>query len=213
MKAYLFYLAGVLLLTVPTGFFARKHCKVATLAELADHARLRLGWLHLLNFIDLGRAYLGMTLLTAGFVTYEPAASDHLITKIVLGIGALLGLALQHAFHRLDSDELTAPVAFAFGLALAILPAKIVLLALPLGIATAIAVRNLGAGLALAAFATALLGHLFRVSLPTLGTACLLLFLPALLAGLLQRRLVLTVRRGPAVREAGFREINLPASR
>lgn len=213
MQAYLLYLAGIILLTLPSGFLARKYLKVATLPELADRAHYRRGLLHPLNAIDLVRAYAGMQLLLAGFVTYEPAADGHLVTRVVIAIGALLGLVLQHAFYRTEEDELPVPLAFALGLTLAILPFKVALLALPLGIATAIAVRNLGIGLTLATVATAVLGHLLGVGLATLGTACFLLFLPVLISGIFHRRLVLTIRRGPATRPGTLREVTVLSGR
>jgi hypothetical protein len=213
MEAYLLYLAGIILLTLPSGILARKYLKVATVAELTDRAQYRRGLLHPLNAIDLARAYAGMHLLLAGFIAYEPLSGEHLVTKVVLAAGALLGLVLQHAFHYTADDELPVPLAFAFGLTLAVLPAKVALLVLPLGIATAIAVRNLGVGLAFATVATAILGHLLGLGLPTIGTACLLLFLPVLASGIFHRRLVLTIRRGPILRAAAYRDVPLPNHR
>ncbi len=213
MNSYLLYLTGVVLLAIPSGALGRKRLGSASLHEIVERPRHRLGWLHLLNAIDLVRAYAGMTLLFAAFAALHPYAPGHLITRVMLALTALLGLLLQHGFHHTENDELPAPVAYILGLVFAILPPQIALLALPLGIVAALAFQNLGMGLALAAIATGVLGHLFGVSLTSTGTASLLLFCPVLLSGLLHRRLVLTVRRGPAVRQERFREIPLVESR
>ncbi len=204
-QSYLLYIAGVLLLTLPANLFARNRLNVASLAELAERPRHRFGWLHPLNAIDLARAYGGMKLLLAAFVAIAPSAPSQLVARLVLAVTALLGLLMQHGFHHGDSDDLPAPVAYAIGLVFAILPPQVALLALPLGILTALALRNLGVGLILAAACTAILGKLFDLSLMSIGTASLLLFLPALLAGMFHRRLVLTIRRGREVRYAELR--------
>ncbi len=210
---YLLYITGVLLLTLPTGFFARNRFKVTTLAELADRSRHRYGWLHILNAIDLLRAFGGLTLLATAFAIYEPTAPGQLLTRVVLFIAAILGLLLQHAFHQTDSDELPVPVAFALGLVAALLPFKVAILVLPLGIASAVAMRSLGLGLALSSVATAILGKLLGVSIATVGTASLVLFVPIILSALLHRRLVITVRRGPEIRYGKLRDIPVQAAR
>ena len=204
-QPYLLYIAGVLLLTLPSGLFARNRLNVASLDELADRPRHRFGWLHSLNAVDLIRAYVGMKLLLAAFVAVDPSAPGQLTARLVLAITALLGLLMQHGFHHGDSDDLPAPVAYAVGLVFAILPPQVALLALPLGVMAALALRNLGVGLIFAAACTAILGKLFGLSLTSIGTASLLLFLPALLAGLFQRRLVLTIRRKNEIRYAELR--------
>jgi hypothetical protein len=206
MYPYLLHIAGVLLLTLPAGLFVRNRFRVASLFDLTEHPRLRFGWLHPLNAIDLIRAYAGMKLLLAAFIAIDPSAPGHLITRIVLAVTALLGLLMQHGFHQTDSDELPVPIAYSIGLVFAILPLKIALLALPIGIMAALALRNLGIGLVLTAACTALLGKLFGLSITTIGTVCLLLFLPTLLSGLFHRRLVLTIRRGPEIRYGRLRD-------
>ena len=210
---YLLYFTGVLLLTLPTGFFARNRLKVTTLPDLADRSRHRFGWLHLLNAIDLLRAYGGVLLLSTGFALYEPTAPAQLLPKIVLFVAAMLGLLLQHAFHRTESDELPVPIAFALGLVAALLPLKVAILVLPLGIASTIAMRSLGLGLALTSVATAVLGKLLGVSIATVGTACAILFLPIVLSGMLHRRLVITIRRGPEIRYGKLRDVPVEAAR
>ena len=212
-QSYLLYISGVLLLTLPAGLFTRNRLNVASLAELAERPRHRFGWLHPLNAIDLVRAYGGMKLLLAAFVAVDPSAPNQMVTRLVLAVAALLGLLMQHGFHQGDSDDLPTPVAFAIGLVFAILPLKVALLALPLGVLAALGLRNLGVGLVLAAACTAILGKLFGQSITSIGTASLLLFLPALLSGLFHRRLVLTIRRVGQVRPAALRDIPVPHSR
>lgn len=212
-QSYLFYIAGVLLLTLPTNLFARNRLSVASLAELAERPRHRFGWLHPLNAIDLIRAYAGMKLLLAAFVAIAPSAPNQLVARLVLAVTALLGLLMQHGFHHGDSDDLPAPVAYAIGLVFAILPPQVALLALPIGILSALALRNLGVGLVLAAACTAILGKLFGLSMTSIGTASLLLFLPALLAGMFHRRLVLTIRRGHNIRYAELRDVPVSSPR
>ena len=210
---YLLYIAGVLLLTLPAGLFARDRLNVASIAELAERPRHRFGWLHPLNAIDLVRAYGGMKLLLAAFTAVDPSAPGQLITRLVLAVTALLGLLMQHGFHHGHDDDLPAPVAYAIGLVFAILPLQVALLALPLGILASLALKNLGVGLFLAAGSTLALGLLFRLSITSVGTASLLLFLPALIAGMFQRRLVLTIRRGGTIRYAQLRDFPVSPSR
>lgn len=206
MHPYLLYIAGVLLLTLPTGLFTRKRFKVASLAELVERPRHRFGWLHPLNAIDLARAYGGMKLLLIAFTAVDASAPNQLVTRLVLAITALLGLLMQHCFHQTEDDELPAPVAYTIGLVFSILPPQIALLALPLGVVTALALQNIGVGLVLAAASTAVLGKLFGLSLTAVGTASLLFFLPTLISGIFHRRLVLTIRRGREIRLAPLRE-------
>lgn len=206
-NSYLLYIAGVLLLTLPTGLFTRERFKIATLPELFDRPRHRFGWLHPLNALDLIRAYGGMTLLLAAFTAIAPTAPGQLVVGIVLAVAALVGLLMQHAFHKSEEDELPAPIAYTIGLTFGILPLHIALLALPLGVVAALALRNLTVGFMLTAVATALLGNLFGQSLIAVGTASLLLLLPVLIANILQRRLGLTILRGRAVRYATLRDV------
>ncbi|MBC8011799.1 MAG: hypothetical protein H7067_17065 [Burkholderiales bacterium] len=206
-NSYLLYFAGVILLTLPTGLFTRKRFKLATLPELFDRPRHRYGWLHPLNALDFARAYGGMTLLLAAFTAIAPSAPGQFVARIVLAVAALVGLLMQHAFHKSGDDELPAPLAFTIGLTFGILPPHIALLALPLGIVTAIALRNLSIGLMLTAVATAFLGKLFGQSLITVGTASMLLFVPVILANLLHRRLGLTILRGAKTQEAPLRDV------
>ena len=193
--SYLLYIAGVLLLTLPTGLFTRTRFRIATLPELFDRPRHRFGWLHPLNALDALRAYGGMTLLLAAFSAVAPSAPGQLVARVVLAIAALIGLLMQHGFHKTEDDDLPAPIAYAIGLTFGILPLHIALLALPFGVIAALALRNLSVGLMLAAVATALLGKLFGQSLIAVGTASLLLFLPVVIANILQRRLGLTILR------------------
>lgn len=208
-NSYLLYIAGVLLLTLPTGLFTRTRFRIATLPELFDRPRHRFGWLHPLNALDALRAYGGMTLLLASFSSIAPTAPGQLVARLVLAAAALVGLLMQHAFYKSDDDELPAPIAYAIGLTFGILPMHIALLALPFGVVAALALRNLSVGFILAAAATAALGKLFGQSLISVGTASLLLFLPVLIANLLQRRLGLTILRGRTVRYAPLRDIPL----
>lgn len=152
-----------------------------------------------------------MKLLVVAFTLFEPAAAGMLPARLVLCAAALTGLLMQHLFHHSDHDALPAPIAYAIGLSAAILPPHILLLALPLGAASAVALRNLGLGLVLVAFATAALGKLLGQSLFLVGTVSLLFFAPALFAGMFHRRLVLTVRRR-AVSAAPLRDVRIASS-
>ncbi len=198
-KCYLFYILGVLLLTLPVGLFFRKQFKVATLPELFDRPLLRFGWMHPLNVLDLVRAYAGMTFLIAAFADISPAAPGMLISRVVLAIAALVGLVMQHVFNSNKDSEIPTPIAYVIGLTFALLPLNVALLALPLGIASAIAMQNLAFGLVLTAAATALIGKLLGQSLPVIGTVSLLLFLPVMISLLFHRQLGLSVRRLPVV--------------
>lgn len=206
---YLFYITGVFLLVLPAGLISRRRLKVVSLPELAERTRNRLGWLHWVNFIDLARAWAGLELVQHAFAVIDPAAASTLLPLVTTAIAALAGLGLQQVFHSADEDDLVAPVAYAFGLTFAFIPPQVALLALPLGLAAAVGLRSLGTGFVLAAVATAVLGFLLRLSPMIVATASLLLFAPALLAGVLQRRLVLTVRNRPngEARPAPVRDI------
>jgi len=213
MNSYLLYIIGVLLLTFPSAILVRNRLNLASLHEIMDRPRYRLGWLHIMNATDLARAYAGMTLLLTAFATLHPYAPGHLITHAVIAITAVSGLLLQHIFHKSDRDELPAPLAYTLGLILAMLPPQVFLLALPLGVAAALAMQNIGFGLALATIGTAVLGTLFGVSLITTGTTSLLFFLPVAVSSLLHKQLVLSVRRGPLVRQESFRVMEIKESR
>lgn len=213
MHHLLYYITGVILLVLPAGLLSRRRLKVTSLPDLADRPRQRLGWLHWLNFIDLARAWGGLLLVRQAFLMLDPGASSHVLTLLHLALAALAGLGLQQVFHSADDDELVAPVAYAIGLTFAFMPAQVSLLALPLGLAAALGLRSLGTGFVLAAAATAVLGLLFRLSPLVVGTASMLLFAPALLAGLLQRRLVLTVRSRGEGREPTLRDFPVRAAR
>lgn len=205
---YLFYIIGVFLLVIPAGLLSRRRLKVISLPELADRTRNRLGWLHWVNFIDLARAWGGLELVRHAFVMIDPAAASAMLPLVTIAIAALAGLGLQQVFHAADEDDLVAPVAYAIGLTFAFIPPQVAMLALPLGLAAALGLRSLGTGFVLSAIATAVLGLLLHLSPLVVATASMLLFSPALLAGVLQRRLVLTVRnRIGETREAPLRDI------
>lgn len=207
---YLYYIIGVFLLVLPAGLISRRRLKIVSLPELAERSRHRLGWLHWVNFVDLARAWGGLELVQHAFTVIDPAAAAGPLPQLTTAIAALAGLGLQQVFHSADEDDLVAPVAYAFGLTFAFIPPQIALLALPLGLATALGLRSLGTGFVLAAASTAVLGFLMRVSPLVVATASLLLFSPALLAGVLQRRLVLTVRnRKNNEVEAPVRDVQL----
>lgn len=213
MHHLFYYITGVVLLVLPAGLLSRRHLKVASLPELASRPRQRLGWLHWINLVDLVRAWGGLFLMREAFAAVDPAASAQALTLLNLAVAALAGLGLQQVFHSADDDDLVAPVAYAVGLTFAFLPPHVALLAIPLGLAAALGLRSLGTGFVLAAAATAGLGLLLRVSPLVVGTASMLLFAPALLAGLLQRRLVLTVRSRGEERPAPLRDFPVRAAR
>lgn len=177
--SFLLYLAGVILLVLPVGPLARKRLKIATLEEISSlsYTGRRFGWLHPLNFIDLVRGYGGLSLLIAAFTLVEPSAPGQLVTRVVLGLAALLGLLMQQSFFGSD-DEIAAPVAYSIGLTLAILPPQVGLLAVPIGAVVAISMNNLSAGLVLSAAVIAVLGKLLGQSLTTVGTASVLMVTP-----------------------------------
>lgn len=210
---YFFYITGVFLLVLPAGLISRRRLKVVSLPELADRPRHRMGWLHWVNFIDLARAWAGLELVRHAFVMIDPAAASTMLPLVTIAISALAGLGLQQVFHAADEDDLVAPVAYAIGLTFAFIPPQVALLALPLGLATALGLKSLGSGFVFAAISTAVLGFLLHLSPLIVATASLLLFAPALLAGMLQRRLVLTVRnRAGETREAPLRDIPIRVS-
>jgi hypothetical protein len=209
---YLFYILGVTLLVVPAGLLGRSQLEIASLPEIADRPRKRLGWLHWINFIDLARAWGGLLLVRQAFIAIDPGASAQTVPLLCLALSALAGLGLQQIFHSAGDDDLVAPVAYAVGLTFAFMPLQVALLALPLGLATALGLRSLGTGFVLAATTTAILGFLLRLSPVVVATASLVLFAPALLAGMLQRRLVLTIRRGMLERAAPMRDFPVARS-
>ena len=210
---YLLYITGVLLLVIPAGLLSRRQLKIVSLPELADRPRNRLGWLHWVNLVDLGRAWGGLVLVRQAFVLIDANASGQTLPLLTIAIAALAGLGLQQVFYSADEDDLVAPVAYAVGLTLAFMPLQVAFLSLPLGLAAALGLRSLGTGFVLAAAATAVMGLLLRLSPLVVATSSLLLFAPALLAGVLQRRLVLTVRRGAVSREAPMRDFPVKAGR
>ena len=210
---YLFYIIGVSLLVIPAGLLSRRRLKAVSLPELADRPKYRLGWLHWVNFIDLARAWGGLELVRHAFVIVDPASASALLPLITTAIAALAGLGLQQVFHSADDDDLVAPVAYAIGLTFAFISPQVALLALPLGLAAALGLRSLGTGFVLAAIATAAVGFLLRQSPLLVATASMLLFAPALLAGILQRRLVLTIRSRGEGRPAPLRDFPVKAAR
>lgn len=136
-----------------------------------------------------------------------------MLPLVTTAIAALAGLGLQQVFHSADEDDLVAPVAYAVGLTLAFIPPIVALLTLPIGLIAALGLRSLGTGFVLAAAATAALGLLLRLPTLVVATASLLLFAPALLAAVLQRRLVLTVRNRKEPRSEPLRKIPVKVSR
>lgn len=211
---YAFLFTGLLLLTLPAGFLTGRRHQRATLVEIADRERLRMGWVNWLNLLDLSRAWAGLFLIREAFLLIHPAAAGHKLVLLVLTAAALAGLILQQVFHHdADRDELVAPAAYAIGLTLAFLPPQVALLALPLGLASALALRSVGSGFLLSAAAVGAVGILFHQSMIKMAAAsCLLLFTP-LLAALLQRRLVLIVRGRSHARPAALRHIPVVAAR
>jgi len=210
---YLYYILGVCLLVVPAGLVSRRQLRVISLPELADRARHRLGWLHWVNLIDLLRAWGGLQLVRHAFAIIDPAAASSMLPLVTTAIAALAGLGLQQVFHSADEDDLVAPVAYAVGLTLAFIPPIVALLTLPIGLIAALGLRSLGTGFVLAAAATAALGLLLRLPTLVVATTSLLLFTPALLAAVLQRRLVITVRNRKELRTEPLREIPMKSSR
>lgn len=210
---YLFYIIGVFLLVIPAGLLSRRRLKVVSLPELADRSKNRLGWLHWVNFIDLARAWGGLELVRHAFAIVDPTSVSVLLPLVTTAIAALAGLGLQQVFHSADDDDLVAPVAYAIGLTFAFIAPQVALLALPLGLAAALGLRSLGTGFVLAAIATAAVGFLLRQSPLLVATASMLLFAPALLAGILQRRLVLTIRSRGESRPAPLRDFPVKAAR
>ncbi len=192
---YVFYLLGVCLLVLPAGLLTRRRLKLVSLPELAERSRHRLGWLHWVNFVDLARAWGGLELVRHAFVIIDPYAAAGVLPLATIAVAALAGLGLQQVFHA-SEDDLVAPVAYAIGLTFAFIPPQVAMLALPLGLAAALGLRSLGTGFVLAAVATAALGLLLRLSPLVVATASFALISPVLLANVLQRRLVLTVRGG-----------------
>lgn len=202
---FLFYVIGIFLLVLPAGLLSRRRLKTVALPDVTERPRYRLAWLHWVNCIDLARAWVGLEAVRHAFSLINPEGVPSIVPLAVTAVAALAGLGLQQVFHNADEDDLVAPVAYATGLTLAFLSPLVALLALPLGLTAAIGLRSLGSGFVLAAVATAAFGLLFRQSPLIVATTSFLLFAPALLAGMLQRRLVLTVRKPVAFAPAPLR--------
>lgn len=213
MNHQLLYFLGLALLVLPSGMVVRGRFQLVTLPELAERSRHRLGWVHWLNLVDLARAWAGMLLVQESFARVAPGAAESVPAFVHLALVALAGLILQHFFHRAEEADLVAPVAYALGLTLALLPPQVALLGPPLALAATIGFRSLGAGFILAAAVIGGLGYLTRLPPPSVVAASGLLFAPALLAGLVQRRLVLAVRARPASRPAPLRDIPVRVAR
>ncbi len=197
MHAHLFYVIGLLLLIIPAGLLTRRRLQGVSLRELADRPGHRLGWLHVLNLLDLARAWGGFTLLERAVRLLEPGAADAVFSPalVALAAAALAGLGLQQVFHGGDDEDLVAPVAYALGLVFACIPPQVAVIVLPLGLTAALGLRSLGSGFTAAALAAVGLGLLLGLSPLVVATSGLVLAAPVLLAGVLQRRLVLMVRR------------------
>lgn len=210
---YLYYILGVCLLVIPAGLLSRRQLRVISLPELADRSRHRLGWLHWVNFIDLLRAWAGLHLIRHAFAIIDPGSASALFPLVTTAIAALAGLGLQQVFHDADEDDLVAPVAYAVGLTFAFLPPLVALLTLPIGLIAALGLRSLGSGFVLAAAATAGLGLLLRLPTLVVATTSFLLFAPALIASMFQRRLVLTVRNRKDTRSEPLREVSIKSAR
>lgn len=209
MIAHFNYILGIALLIIPAGLLTRRRFQAVSLRELADKPAHRLGWLHALNLIDLARAWGGFTLLDRAVRTMEPAAANTLFSPALLALAAaaLAGLGLQQLFHRGDGDDLVAPVAYALGLVFASIPLQVSIIILPLGLTAALGMRCLGSGFTVAALAAVALGLLTGQSPLVVATSGLILFAPVLLAGILQRRLVLVVRRVKEPRTERLRDV------
>lgn len=198
MPTYVLYLAGVLLLALPSGPLIRRYLKTLTLSEVADRPRARLGWLHPLNALDLARGFAGAELIVAAFVSIHPSAPGQLPARIVLVVAATAGLLIQHGLHRTKEETMHAPFAYLAGLTLAILPIGVTLFALPIGILSAIGMRHIAWGFVMTAVAAVPFGVMFKQSYLTLASACFLLVVPVLLSRLANRSLVISVRPGTA---------------
>jgi|GEM_PF-3905061 hypothetical protein len=212
---YLFYITGVVLLVLPAGLLGGRRLKAVTLPEVTNRQRHRLGWLHWVNLFDVLRAWGGLTLISRAFEIADPVGSAvSAVPLATTALAALAGLGLQQVFHSTDEDDLVAPVAYASGLTLAFLPPQVALLALPFGLVAALGLKSLAMGFVLTAIASAVLGVLLHLSPLVVGTASLLLFSPALLASMLQRRLVMTVRpRPPEISDEPLRDVPIRVAR
>lgn len=210
--SYFYYILGCVLLTLPAGVLTHNRLEFATLAQVVDRSRFRLGWLHWQNLVDLIRAWAGLTLVRHAFAAVDPAATGSLFVLAICTIVALAGLGIQQILHPGDEDDLIAPVAYLMGLLLAFIPLPVALLAIPLGTALTLGLRSLDGGFILGAVATAGLGYFMRLSPVQAGTAALLLFWPAFFAAITKRRLVLTVRNRAQARTPGLRDISARAS-
>lgn len=209
MLVHFNYLFGLALLIIPAGLLSRRRFQAVSLRELADKPAHRLGWLHALNLIDLARAWGGFTLLERSVRALQPATSGEPFSPalIALAAAALAGLGLQQILHRGDDDDLVAPVAYALGLIFACIPPQVSIIILPLGLTAALGLRCLGSGFTVAALAAVALGLLTGQSPLVVATSGLILFAPVLLAGVLQRRLVLVVRKVREPRTERLRDV------
>jgi hypothetical protein len=210
---YLYYITGVFLLVFPAGLLSRSQLRVISLPELTDRARHHFGWVHWINLLDLLRAWAGLHLVRHAFRMIDPGAAGSMLAVATTAVAALAGLGLQQVFYSADEDDLVAPVAYAIGLTMAFIPPLVALLVLPIGLLAAIGMRSLGSGFVLAAAATAGIGLLLRLPTLVVATTSLVLFAPALLAAVFQRRLVLTVRNRKEPRGEPLREIPIQTSR
>jgi len=206
---YALYIIGVLLLILPAGLLTSRWLKIATLHQIAKHPRQRLGWLHWVNLADLVRAWAGLTLVRHACVVVDSANSFNTVTFLMVAAAVLVGLGLQLVFHSAEEDDLVAPVAYAIGLVFAVLPPQLAFLVLPLGFVAALAFGSVATGFFIAAAVAAVIGYMFQLPPIAVATAGIVLFTPALSAGLCQRRLVLTIRRGPLVRSAPVRDFQV----
>lgn len=207
--SYVYYILGVFLLVTPAGLIVQGRYSNVTLRDLVGRSRNRLGWLHWVNLFDFARGLGGLLLVKQAFRVIDPGAGGNVVTLATVAAAAVAGLVLQQLFYAADDDDMVAPVAYAVGLIFAFLPVKVAALALPLGMVAALGVHSVGLGFVLAAVAAAAFGYVLRVSPLSLATACALLCAPVVLAGVLQRRLVISVRSGPLTKPAPLREVQL----
>ena len=207
--SYLYYILGVFLLVTPAGLITPGRLTNVTMRELVERTRNRLGWMHWANFFDFARGLGGLLLVKEAFRAIDPSAGGSVVTLVTVALASFAGLGLQQFFYPSDDDDMVAPVAYAVGLTFAFLPLKIAALALPLGMVGAFGVHSIGMGFVMSALAVGGLGYVFRVSPLLLATGCFLLCAPVALAGIMQRRLVLSVRSGPLTKAAPLREVSL----
>ncbi len=212
MMSYLYYVLGAFLLVTPSGLLIPGRYSNVTLRELVGRTRNRMGWLHWVNLFDFARGLGGLLLVKEAFRVIDPGAGGNIVTLATVAAASFAGLGLQQFFYAADDDDMVAPVAYAVGLTFAFLPLKVAVLALPLGLVGAFGVHSVGLGFVLAAIAAGGLGYVFRVSPLLLATTCSLLCAPVALAGIMQRRLVVSVRSGPQTKAAPLREVSFSRS-